>query len=54
MSLAEAIRSAHRSGIELAFDEASGGASGVAIKQRPAPGLVPRGTLCRVAFGRRE
>jgi cell division protein FtsI (penicillin-binding protein 3) len=54
MSLAEAIRSARRNGIELAFDEASDGATGVAIKQRPAPGLVPRGTLCRVAFGRRE
>ena len=52
MSMAEAIRSAHRSGVELAFDEAAGGATGVAVKQRPAPGLVPRGTLCRVAFGR--
>ena len=54
MSLAEAIRAARRSGVELAFDESHGSASGVAIRQRPAPGPVPRGTLCRVAFGRRE
>jgi hypothetical protein len=54
MTIAEAIRAAHRSGVELAFDETRGAASGVAIQQRPGPGLVPRGTLCRVAFGRRE
>ena len=54
MTIAEAIRAAHRSGVELAFDESHGAASGVAIQQRPAPGPVPRGTLCRVAFGRRE
>ena len=54
MTIAEAIRAAHRSGVELAFDESHGAASGTAIQQRPAPGLVPRGTLCRVAFGRRE
>jgi membrane peptidoglycan carboxypeptidase len=54
MSMSEAIRAARRSGVELAFDESAGTASGVAIRQRPAPGPVPRGTLCRVAFGRRE
>ncbi|HET6151181.1 MAG TPA: penicillin-binding transpeptidase domain-containing protein [Polyangia bacterium] len=54
MSMAEAIRAARRSGVELAFDESAGNASGIAIRQRPAPGPVPRGTLCRVAFGRRE
>jgi cell division protein FtsI (penicillin-binding protein 3) len=54
MTIAEAIRAAHRSGVELAFDERRGAASGIAIQQRPGPGLVPRGTLCRVAFGRRE
>ena len=54
MTIAEAIRAAHRTGIELAFDESHGAASGVAIQQRPGPGPVPRGTLCRVAFGRRE
>jgi stage V sporulation protein D (sporulation-specific penicillin-binding protein) len=54
MTIAEAIRAAHRSGVELAFDETRGAASGIAIQQRPGPGLVPRGTLCRVAFGRRE
>jgi membrane peptidoglycan carboxypeptidase len=54
MTIAEAIRAAHRSGVELAFDETRGAASGIAIQQRPGPGLVPPGTLCRVAFGRRE
>jgi cell division protein FtsI (penicillin-binding protein 3) len=54
MTIAEAIRAAHHSGVELAFDESHGAASGIAIQQRPGPGLVPRGTLCRVAFGRRE
>lgn len=54
MTIAEAIRAAHRSGVELAFDESHGAASGIAIQQRPGPGIVPRGTLCRVAFGRRE
>jgi cell division protein FtsI (penicillin-binding protein 3) len=54
MSMSQAIRAANRNGVELAFDESAGGASGVAIRQRPAPGLVPRGTLCRVAFARRE
>jgi cell division protein FtsI (penicillin-binding protein 3) len=54
MTIAEAIRAAHRNGVELAFDENRGAASGIAIQQRPGPGLVPRGTLCRIAFGRRE
>jgi cell division protein FtsI (penicillin-binding protein 3) len=54
MTIAEAIRVARRSGVELAFDESRGAASGVAIQQRPGPGVVRRGTLCRVAFGRHE
>ena len=54
MTMAEAIRAARRSGVELALDESVGGATGVAIRQRPQPGRVARGTLCRVAFGRRE
>jgi cell division protein FtsI (penicillin-binding protein 3) len=59
MSLAAAIRAARRAGVELAFDAPAGGpggggATGVAIKQKPAPGTAARGTLCRVAFGRRE
>jgi cell division protein FtsI (penicillin-binding protein 3) len=54
MSIAEAIRAARRSGVELAFDESKGSASGVAVLQHPAPGPARRGTLCRVAFGRRE
>jgi cell division protein FtsI (penicillin-binding protein 3) len=54
MSLGEAIHAARRSGVELAFDDVSGGASGVAIKQKPSPGPAARGTLCRVAFGQRE
>ena len=41
MTIAEAIRAAHRNGIELAFDEGRGAASGVAIQQRPSAGLVP-------------
>ncbi|HET6284976.1 MAG TPA: penicillin-binding transpeptidase domain-containing protein [Polyangia bacterium] len=54
MSLAEAIRAARRNGVELAFDEMVSPASGVAIKQKPGPGLATRGALCRVAFGHRE
>jgi cell division protein FtsI (penicillin-binding protein 3) len=58
MSLAEAIRTARRSGLELAFDGVgaggAGSATGVAIRQKPVPGAAARGTLCRVAFGRRE
>jgi len=59
MSLAEAIRTARRSGVELAFDDVGGAggvgsATGVAIRQKPVPGAAARGTLCRVAFGRRE
>ena len=54
LSIAEAIHAARRSGVELAFDEAAGASSGVAIKQKPAPGPAARGALIRVAFGRRE
>jgi cell division protein FtsI (penicillin-binding protein 3) len=54
MSVGEAIRAARRSGVELAFDDTTGSATGVALRQRPAPGPAPRGALCRVAFGRPE
>jgi cell division protein FtsI (penicillin-binding protein 3) len=54
MTLAEAIRAARHSGVELAFDEVAGGPTGVAVRQQPAPGPSARGVLCRVAFGRRE
>ncbi|HXU63702.1 MAG TPA: penicillin-binding transpeptidase domain-containing protein, partial [Polyangia bacterium] len=53
MSLGQAIHAAHRSGVELAFDDPEGQASGIALRQRPAPGPAPRGVVCRVAFGRR-
>ena len=42
-----------RSGVELAFDDPEGHATGMAVRQRPAPGPAPRGVVCRVAFGRR-
>ncbi|HVR60642.1 MAG TPA: penicillin-binding protein 2 [Polyangia bacterium] len=54
LSLAQAIRAAHRSGVELGFDESAGPASGVAWKQKPAPGPAPRGALISVAFGHRQ
>ena len=54
MSLGQAIRAARKSGVELAFDDPDGRATGVALRQRPAPGPAPRGVVCRVAFGRRE
>jgi hypothetical protein len=54
MSMAEAIRVARKSGVELTFDELSGPGGGVAVKQKPAPGPAARGVVCRVAFGRRE
>ena len=54
MTVGEAIRAAHKSGVELAFDDATGTASGVVLEQNPAPGPSSRGTLCRVALGRRE
>jgi cell division protein FtsI (penicillin-binding protein 3) len=54
LSLGQAIRAARKSGVELAFDDPEGRATGVAIRQRPAPGPAPRGVVCRVAFGRRE
>jgi hypothetical protein len=53
MSLGQAIHAAHRSGVELAFDDPEGRASGVALRQRPAPGPAWRGVVCRVAFGRK-
>ncbi len=52
MSLGQAIHAAHRSGVELAFDDPEGQATGVALRQRPSPGPAPRGVVCRVAFGR--
>jgi cell division protein FtsI (penicillin-binding protein 3) len=54
LSLGQAIHAARKSGVELAFDDPEGRATGVAIRQRPAPGPAPRGVVCRVAFGRRE
>jgi cell division protein FtsI (penicillin-binding protein 3) len=54
MSLGQAIHAARQSGIELAFDDPEGRATGVALRQRPAPGPAPRGVICRVAFGRSE
>jgi membrane peptidoglycan carboxypeptidase len=53
MSLAQAIHAARRSGVEIAFDDPQGQATGVAVRQRPAPGPAARGVVCRVAFGRR-
>jgi cell division protein FtsI (penicillin-binding protein 3) len=54
MSMGEAIRVARKSGVELAFDDGAGSTTGVAVRQKPAPGPAARGVLCRVAFGRRE
>jgi cell division protein FtsI (penicillin-binding protein 3) len=54
MSLGQAIHAARKSGIDLAFDDPEGRATGVALRQRPAPGPAPRGVVCRVAFGRLE
>ncbi|HSZ81103.1 MAG TPA: penicillin-binding transpeptidase domain-containing protein, partial [Polyangia bacterium] len=54
MTVGQAIRAARRSGVELAFDDATGRASGVVLAQQPAPGPSSRGALCRVALGRRE
>jgi hypothetical protein len=53
MSLGQAIHAAHKSGVELAFDDPEGRATGVAVRQRPAPGPASRGVVCRVAFGRK-
>jgi cell division protein FtsI (penicillin-binding protein 3) len=53
MSMGQAIHAARRSGVELAFDDPEGRATGVALRQRPAPGPAPRGAICRVAFGPR-
>jgi membrane peptidoglycan carboxypeptidase len=54
MSLGQAVHAAHKNGIELAFDDPEGRATGVALRQHPAPGPAPRGVVCRVAFGRQE
>jgi cell division protein FtsI (penicillin-binding protein 3) len=54
MTMGEAIRAARRSGVELAFDDAAGVATGVALRQKPGPGPAARGVQCRVAFGRPE
>ena len=54
MSLGQAIHAAHSSGIELACDDPEGRATGVALRQHPAPGPAARGVVCRVAFGRPE
>jgi cell division protein FtsI (penicillin-binding protein 3) len=54
MTVGEAIRAAHHSGLELAFDDATGAATGVVLAQLPAPGPSLRGTLCRVSLGRTE
>ena len=54
MTVGQAIRAAYGSGVELAFDDATGTASGVVLAQTPAPGPSSRGALCRVALGRRE
>jgi len=54
LSLGQAIHAARKSGVELAFDDPEGRATGVALRQRPAPGPAPRGVVCRVAFGRKE
>jgi hypothetical protein len=51
--MGEAIRAARKSGVELAFDDATGMATGVVLAQQPAPGPSTRGALCRVALGRR-
>jgi cell division protein FtsI (penicillin-binding protein 3) len=54
MTMGEAIRAARQSGVELAFDDTAGTATGVALRQKPAPGPAARGVQCRVAFGRPE
>jgi cell division protein FtsI (penicillin-binding protein 3) len=51
LSLAAAIRTARRNGVELALDDGAP-ASGVALAQQPAPGLAPMGTRCQLTFGR--
>jgi cell division protein FtsI (penicillin-binding protein 3) len=47
MSIGEAVRTAHRAGVEL---DPSG--SGLAVGQSPRPGPGSPGTVCRVAFQR--
>jgi cell division protein FtsI (penicillin-binding protein 3) len=45
MSLGQAIQAARRVGVDLLPD-----GSGVAVSQSPDPGMVPRGSVCRVSF----
>jgi hypothetical protein len=47
MSIGEAVRAAHKAGIEL-FPSGSG----VAVGQTPHPGSAAAGTVCRVSFRR--
>jgi hypothetical protein len=54
MTLGEAIRAARRSGVELAFEDATGAATGIVLAQNPPPGPSSRGALCRVKLGRVE
>ena len=49
MSMGQAIRAARRSGVELAFDDPDGRATGVALRQRPAPG--PAAARCGLPRG---
>ncbi|MES1171970.1 MAG: penicillin-binding protein 2 [Bacteroidota bacterium] len=51
LTVAAALRAAHRSGVELALDDGAA-VTGVALRQRPAPGPAERGVVCRVVFGR--
>jgi hypothetical protein len=53
MSLGQAIHAAHRSGIELAFDDPEGSATGVALRQRPSAGPAPRGSTVHLFVGAR-
>jgi len=53
MTVGQAIRAAHENGVELAFDDTTGTATGIVLAQQPPPGPSTRGALCRVALGRR-
>ena len=52
LTIAAVLRTAHRSGVDLALDGAA--VSGVALRQDPAPGPAAPGVVCRVVFGRPE
>ena len=45
MTVGEAIRAAYKSGVELAFDDATGTATGVVLAQKPPPGPSTRGVI---------